>query len=217
VWFDFLHKCCLKTFLIIRRIQRDIIITAHRASCTVPFFLPALMKLEFSRQNFEQFSNIRFYENPSSGSRVASCGQSDRRTDLTRLTVAFRSVANAQTTISTRQSLPLTEFEKSLSCSSLYRILNQLNVAYKFIHHSLKISLILSFFLNQGPPSGRILLGFQTVIFRFISSLIVLPVPATCTAWCNHSILFADDFKLCTSFTTNWYYCRDRNIGGFRL
>jgi len=38
------------------------------------------MKLEFYRQIFEKHSNIRFQENPSSGSRVLPCGQMDRQT-----------------------------------------------------------------------------------------------------------------------------------------
>jgi hypothetical protein len=37
-----------------------------------------LMKLEFSSQICEKYSNIKFQENPSSGSRVVSCGQMDR-------------------------------------------------------------------------------------------------------------------------------------------
>jgi hypothetical protein len=49
------------------------------------------MKLEFSRQILEKSSNIKFYENPSSGSRVVPGGQ----TDMTKLTVAFRSFVNA--------------------------------------------------------------------------------------------------------------------------
>jgi hypothetical protein len=40
-----------------------------------------LTKLEFSRQVFEKYSNIKFHENPSSGSRVVPCGQADGRTD----------------------------------------------------------------------------------------------------------------------------------------
>jgi len=36
------------------------------------------MKLEFTRQIFEKFSNIKFHENPSSGRRVVLCGQKDR-------------------------------------------------------------------------------------------------------------------------------------------
>ena len=36
------------------------------------------MTLEFSQQSFEKFSYIKLYENPSSGSRVVPCGQTDR-------------------------------------------------------------------------------------------------------------------------------------------
>jgi hypothetical protein len=49
-----------------------------------------LMKLEFPRQTFEKFSNIRFHEIPSSGSRVVPRGQT-----MTKLIVTFRNVANA--------------------------------------------------------------------------------------------------------------------------
>jgi len=35
------------------------------------------MKLEFSQQIFEKYSNIKFYENPFSGSRVVLCGWKD--------------------------------------------------------------------------------------------------------------------------------------------
>jgi len=44
------------------------------------------MKLEFSPQTFEKFSDIKFHENPSSGSRaIVPCG----RTNMTEWTVAF--------------------------------------------------------------------------------------------------------------------------------
>jgi hypothetical protein len=49
------------------------------------------MKCEFSRQIFEKNLNIKFYQNPSSGSRVVSYGQ----TDMTKLVVACRNFANA--------------------------------------------------------------------------------------------------------------------------
>jgi len=42
------------------------------------------MKLESSWQIFEKYSNI-FYENPSSGSQVVPC----RQTDMTKLVVVF--------------------------------------------------------------------------------------------------------------------------------
>jgi len=40
---------------------------------------------------FEKYSNITFHENPSSGSQVVACVQ----TDMTKLIVAFRNFANA--------------------------------------------------------------------------------------------------------------------------
>ena len=53
------------------------------------------MKFELSRQIFEKSSNVKFHENPSSGSRVVPCGQMDRQTHMTKLTVAFRTFAKA--------------------------------------------------------------------------------------------------------------------------
>jgi len=37
------------------------------------------MKLQFSRQIFENCSHIKFYENPFSGSRVFTCGWTERQ------------------------------------------------------------------------------------------------------------------------------------------
>jgi len=45
------------------------------------------MKLEFCRQIFEEFLNMIFYKNQSSGSRAVLFGQTDRET---KLIVAFR-------------------------------------------------------------------------------------------------------------------------------
>jgi len=39
------------------------------------------MKLEFSPHVFEKHTNVKFHENPSSGSRVVPCGQTDGQTD----------------------------------------------------------------------------------------------------------------------------------------
>jgi hypothetical protein len=53
------------------------------------------MKLEFDRQIFgKKSSNIKFHENPSSGSRVPS-EQTDGQTDTTKLIVAFRYLTKA--------------------------------------------------------------------------------------------------------------------------
>jgi hypothetical protein len=43
-----------------------------------PLFLSVLMKLEFSRKVFRKIPDIKFNENPSSGSRVVACGRTDR-------------------------------------------------------------------------------------------------------------------------------------------
>jgi len=53
------------------------------------------MKIEFSRQNFDVYSNIKFHENPFSGSRVVSCGPTEGQTDMIKLVVAYRTFPNA--------------------------------------------------------------------------------------------------------------------------
>ena len=53
-------------------------------------FFQILMKLQFSRQIFEKYSNKKFFENKSSAS-----GRTDRRTDMTKLIVACRSFTRA--------------------------------------------------------------------------------------------------------------------------
>jgi len=57
---------------------------SNRYSCQI------LIKFRFLRQVFKKYSNIKFHENPSSGSRVVPCGW----TDKTKL-VAFRNFARA--------------------------------------------------------------------------------------------------------------------------
>ena len=49
-----------------------------------------LTKLEFSRNIFEKSSNIKFHENPSSGSRVGQRGQ----IGMAKLIVVYRNFAN---------------------------------------------------------------------------------------------------------------------------
>ena len=39
------------------------------------------LKLNFLDRFFEKYSNIKFYENPTSGSLVVPCGKRDRQTD----------------------------------------------------------------------------------------------------------------------------------------
>jgi hypothetical protein len=58
------------------------------------------MKLEFSKQSFKKYSNIKFNENPFSDSRVVPYGRTGRQTetDMTKLVVACCNFANAPKT-----------------------------------------------------------------------------------------------------------------------
>ena len=84
----FLYNFFSETFLFLRRIQRGVIVNTHRPSCKVPMIIvgQVLIKLEFSRQIFEKYSNIKSHENPSSWSRVVPCGQ----TGMTKLIIDIR-------------------------------------------------------------------------------------------------------------------------------
>ena len=97
-WFSL--QISFKTFLILRRNQRDIVINVKTSLCQVPvIFCWILVKLELSRQIFEKVSNVKLHKNPSSGSRVVSCGRTDRRTDMTKLIVAFSSLRTRLKTV----------------------------------------------------------------------------------------------------------------------
>jgi len=96
--FWFAPQLLSETFLILRRSERDMIKNIYiliftkntRYSCHI------LMKLEFSWQIFRKHSNIKFHENPFSGSRVVACGQTDGRRDRMRKSiVAFLNFTNA--------------------------------------------------------------------------------------------------------------------------
>jgi len=53
------------------------------------------MKVEFSRQIFEKYSNTKLNENPSSGCRIFPFGQTYRQTEMTKLIIGFRNFAKA--------------------------------------------------------------------------------------------------------------------------
>jgi hypothetical protein len=66
------------------------VITHMRKSTSTRHFCQILMQLKFSRQIFEESSNIKFHGNPSSGSEMfyvnglthrPTGGQADRQTD----------------------------------------------------------------------------------------------------------------------------------------
>jgi hypothetical protein len=50
------------------------------------------MKLEFSRQIFQNYSNSTLYKNPPKGNRVVQCGQTNGK----KLTVAARNFVKTQ-------------------------------------------------------------------------------------------------------------------------
>jgi len=53
------------------------------------------MNLEFFRQIFEKYSDIKFHENSSSGRQIVPCGQMDGQIDRTNVMVAFHNFTNA--------------------------------------------------------------------------------------------------------------------------
>jgi len=55
------------------------------------------MKIKFPERIIKKFLNIKFSENPFSGSRFVPCadGQTDRQTDMTKLIVAFSNFMDA--------------------------------------------------------------------------------------------------------------------------
>jgi hypothetical protein len=53
------------------------------------------MKLEYFQQIFEKYSNIKFHDNPSSGSRVVPRGGTNGRTDMAKPVATFRSFSKA--------------------------------------------------------------------------------------------------------------------------
>ena len=62
------------TFFALRRSEQDMTRNAYRYSRAI------LMNIKFSRQIFEKYSDIKFHENPSSGSPAVPCRQADRQT-----------------------------------------------------------------------------------------------------------------------------------------
>ena len=94
--FDFLYKFCLKHFSFYEELSK-IRSQMHTgwSSCTGSVILVRFKKNEISWQISEKYSNIKFHENPPSGSRVVPCGRTDRQTDMTKLIVTFRNYTNA--------------------------------------------------------------------------------------------------------------------------
>jgi hypothetical protein len=98
------------------------------------YYCATLMKLEFSQQIFERSSNIKFYENPSSGNRLFLCGRTGGRTDMTNVIVAFRNFANApKTPFRARNVLVGYLFNKSFSGAVICVVPKLERSAYKCV------------------------------------------------------------------------------------
>jgi len=82
-----------ETFLVLSRTEQDTIKIYIGLNVEYPDSRPILFKLEFGGYIFEKYSNIKFNENPYSGSRVVPCVQTDGRSNMTKLIVAFRNFA----------------------------------------------------------------------------------------------------------------------------
>jgi hypothetical protein len=87
-WFS--PQLLSKTFLIIRRMWRHIVINVKTSWCKLSVIR---VGFEFNMKFLDRFSgtnsNIKFHQNPSSGSRVVPYG----RTDMKKPIVAFRNFA----------------------------------------------------------------------------------------------------------------------------
>ena len=71
---------------------------------------------------FSKNSDVKFHENPSSGSREVPCGQTDGQKDMRKLIVAFGNFANAPT----NQSLTSVQQNPSLFFSEILKNINTL-------------------------------------------------------------------------------------------
>jgi hypothetical protein len=92
--FCFSLQLVSETFLILKITKRIWQKKIYWSSCKVPVILVRFWRnLKFSRQIFEKYANIKFYENPSSGSRVVGCG----RTKMIIPIVVFRNFVTALT------------------------------------------------------------------------------------------------------------------------
>jgi hypothetical protein len=100
-WFSL--QLLSEAFLILRRNDRDMIKNVYWFSCKYPLFQSHCNDTCFFSTDFRKILNIRFHENPSNGGRVVPRGRTDRRTEerkdrrtnMTKLIVAFRNLANA--------------------------------------------------------------------------------------------------------------------------
>jgi hypothetical protein len=94
--FWFLLQLLSETFLIIRTERERWSKTCSGLHAKYPLFLSDMNDTwTFTTVFFKKPSNTKFYEKPSSESRVFPCEQTDGRTDMTKIIIALRNFANA--------------------------------------------------------------------------------------------------------------------------
>jgi len=92
-WFS--EQLLSETFLIRRRIQRDALINVRGSSRKILVILVSFNKSWNFSTDFRTVLKYKFHENASAGSPVVPCGQSNWKTDMTTVMVAFRNICNA--------------------------------------------------------------------------------------------------------------------------
>jgi hypothetical protein len=98
IHFDFLYNLYLKLFFfnfwknLVRCPKCPWIFMQHSSN-----FVRFHRNLNFIDKSYKKSPNMRFNENPSSGSRVVPCGRTARQGDMTKLPVALRNCAQAPT------------------------------------------------------------------------------------------------------------------------
>jgi hypothetical protein len=84
--------------LLIEHVTRRHIVICGLSGSTLFFGIISQTARFSEKGHVRKIPNMKFYWNPSSESRVVRCGDRDRRTDMTKLIVAFRNFTNAPKT-----------------------------------------------------------------------------------------------------------------------
>jgi hypothetical protein len=125
------------------------------------------MKVEFCRQIFEKYWNITFYKNPSSGTRVVSCTdeRAERKTDMTKLIVAFRNFANAPKNALFRPLVTALPYSFTLSFFLKQEILTVL-VSWCYVYITFLFKLLSLYVFCSVKQVWRYSLRVQRTYFR---------------------------------------------------